>query len=576
MRLWLTLTVLFMAVVSFQSCVYDHYDENCHAGDDGKLYISVSFNCLPSDGGRAATRTFEPTEDDEDYERKISDVRLFLVSRNNPSEPVYEIKNFKFDSSVSMTTDPFPIESKYRHGYLLYVLANTSGTGVFEPNLASGTDFVGEYSLGTEARCSKMWQKNNFVMVNVRNNLADHDGDTPVGGVPIEIDDNNSYSYENPYKATVTLERLAAKIVVDCSEEYFDFDKYTGGFEGGFTDVSIDGVALVNCVNRFNLIQRWQKAINKLLSWNKIVDDDNYDGEPPYGYPYLWCQTPSGTLDYDMSEGYYNRIYDFADPDTQSMKSGASDMFVSPDYSDFENPGVLTFYSLENNSPLYACYMKRYNSETGDFKYGSDDELFLVKTKMKGRTTGVLFRVRARLEVDSHSGEDIKKDPENGKWDTRSTYESDYKTFYCYKKTVYPSVKSMLNDNNELSGLTESSSVRDLRKRGVRVYENGYMYYIHWIIDKNYKYVWDLFGDEYGEGQEYSYPSILRNTCYEVNVEKVEVIGMDLPGHDVDINGVVLERNDYLHSPLVWSRSAYENEGVGDTEFDQSILENLR
>lgn len=174
---------------------------------------------------------------------------------------------------------------------------------------------------------------------------------------------------------------------------------------------------------------------------------------------------------------------------------------------------------------------------------------------MRNRITGVLFRVRAKIKDDSHTTGDLIQDPDDGLWAKTMTRASDddYRTFYGYEDAVYPRLKELINEKPELaSKISATSSVKELRDAGVKVYEDGYMYYVHWIVDQNYEYMWN-WPDEADEGDAFNYKAVLRNTRYVVKVKSVNEIGMDLPGRDIYYSYPdrrhTLQGTDYLLAP---------------------------
>jgi hypothetical protein len=576
---WMLLGVL--ASMSLQSCVYDK-SEDCPAtpdDNDGKTYMSIRFEFKQLRQSGVETRTFQPSYEDEDYERKVSDFRIFLVNKEDPDAEVIEIKDVPMVDEV--TTEPFEIDRQYMHGYLLYVVANAAGSG-FSPDLSSGKAFRGSYSPGSIAACSQIWSKNKFLMVNVNNEAADRDtyiamreGDTnltnplpvaddptPNGGVQIEIDEGREYPYSNPYRASVTLERLAAKIIVDCSEENFDFqgNKYYNDFH----DVRVTGVALVNAANCFNLVQQWKVACYQgpkyfNYEWEQRRKGTwNHDAIPensPYGYPYLWAVSPASDIMTTPSEIYYNQISDFTDFDNQKLCDGAKDLFISVD--DVTVP--VTMYCLENTSPLYLDFMSNFQKGVDNIQ---DKTLWeeSLEDGMHNRVTGVLFRVRAKIKDDSHNNGDLIQDPDKGVW-TKGSTEDDYKTFYGYQDVVYTRLEELLDEMTALkSKISPSSSVKELRDAGVKVYEDGYMYYVHWIVDQNYEYMWN-YPNEADEGDAFNYKAVLRNTRYVVKVKSVNEIGMDLPGREIQYTTYkgtkILQGMDYLLTPTNTSRLGF-------------------
>lgn len=590
---WMLLGVL--ASMSLHSCVYDKI-EDCPAtpdDNDGKTYMTLRFEFKKLRQSGVETRTFQPSYEDEDYERKVSDFRIFLVNREDPDAEVIEIKGVPMADEV--TTEPFEIDRQYMHGYLLYVVANAAGSG-FSPDLSSGQAFRGIYKQGSIAACSQIWSKNNFLMVNVNNEAADRDtyiamreGDTnltnplpvaddptPNGGVPIEIDEGREYPYSNPYRASVTLERLAAKIVVDCSGENFDFEGQD--YYNDFHDVRVTGVALVNAANCFNLVQQWKIACYQgpkyfNYEWEQRRKGTwNHDAIPansPYGYPYLWAVSPASDIMTTPSEIYYNQISDFTDFDNQKLRDGADALFTT--VNDASVP--VTMYCLENTSPLYLDFMNNFNKNTQrvDESYtavdGSPIYGFWAQTLedgMRNRVTGVLFRVRAKIKDDSHNNGDLIQDPDKGTWTKANTRASgdDYRTFYGYDEAVYPRLEELINDQPELAGkISSTSTVKELRDAGVKVYEDGYMYYIHWIVDQNYEYMWN-YPNEADEGDSFNYMAVLRNTRYVVKVNSVKEIGMDLPGRDIEYTWIkqrrILQGSDYLLAPTNSSNYSFK------------------
>jgi hypothetical protein len=173
--------------------------------------------------------------------------------------------------------------------------------------------------------------------------------------------------------------------------------------------------------------------------------------------------------------------------------------------------------------------------------------------------TGVLFRVRAKIKDDSHNNGDLIQDPDKGVW-TKSAASDGYRTFYGYDEAVYPRLEELINDQPELaSEISTTSSVKELRDAGVKVYEDGYMYYVHWIVDQNYEYMWN-YPNEADEGDSFNYMAVLRNTRYVVKVNSVSEIGMDLPGRAIEYDRIkkrlVLQGTEYLLAPT--NSSAYK------------------
>ena len=574
-------SLLLAVIVSgcFYSCSDNGIEQTSDTQGDtgGKCYMSLRFDVKKSHGGNGLTRTYKPTYADEEFERTVSDFRIFLVKKDDPTAQVVELKDIPMLDAV--TTKPFEIKSTYKHGYLLYVVANSNGT--INLDLSSTEAFRGTYNLLTKERCANVWKPDHFLMVNANNEASDfsgylrywtrnngwitleHTDPTPYGGVLVEIDDSKDYSFDDPYRVSVNLERLAAKVVVNCNEESYDFSGYS--FKGVFKDVHVDGVSLVNTSNCTNLVQQWKIACYQgpEMVGNVWVDKhkSNLSADAPIFYPYLCPITPGGDISSVPSQIYYSQIAKFTDFDNEALREGADSYFQALDANK-----STTIYCLENVSPLYAKFMSSYDNKT--INTSNSDPL---ETCMRNRATAVLFRVRAKLTEDGNNTGDLIVDPDKGSWANRKTLSTDddgYKTFYCYGNKVTSRLSLLLDKYPDLTtqGITTASTVKELRNAGVKVYEDGYMYYMHWIMDQNYQYFWSYEREE-GEAFPFNYYAVMRNTRYEVNVSKITELGMDLPGRET-YRGKILEGVNFMLYPIV--RGSY------DSWFDDDDIENLK
>lgn len=305
-----------IAAFSLQSCIYDKLEietPDNTANNDGKCYMSLRFDVKRQRGDRAKTRTFQPSYEAEPQEEAVTDFRIFLVSRTDKTAPVIELENLPMENAV--TTKPFPIDKRYMKGYQLYIVANTGGE--WGLSLDNADSFRGVYKLGTkEEECAHVWQPNKFVMANVNNEASDikdynqlsdkyiddrgyntiapfdgiYEDKTPEGGVPIEIDNPEQYTYDHPYRVEVNIERVAAKVVVDCSKENYDFSGYftthTSSKKYAFHDVHVDAVALINCANSTRLVQQWNIACYQgpkyfEYEWLRARQEDGYPMNAP-------------------------------------------------------------------------------------------------------------------------------------------------------------------------------------------------------------------------------------------------------------------------------------------------------
>ncbi|MCQ2143163.1 MAG: fimbria major subunit [Bacteroidales bacterium] len=287
-----------------------------------------------------------------------------------------------------------------------------------------------------------------------------------VGKSDVDVTLSNLISdKDNPIEITSRLERVAVKVTAETSEDiiYGLIGQTMAGSDAvwGISRADILGAALVNRATSFNLFSKFE------------------DGVPV---------TATSPIDYPIS-GY-------TDTDPSSLV-----------YSDLNTP----MYCLENNSPLYF-----------DLVPAADRHLDAAEeSKMKGRVTGVVFKVRVKMlsqfrsEADSDpSGEDLVLDPEEGVW-TKAAGDDDtdakYATFYRYRGICYADLAWLLACNPDL-GLTESqATVAALRAKNVSVYEDGYMYYTYWIDDPSYGL------------------AVIRNTWYRLYVDSIAAFGNDQP-----------------------------------------------
>lgn len=261
---------------------------------------------------------------------------------------------------------------------------------------------------------------------------------------------------DNPAMATVKLDRLAAKIVPEVSDTFVS---------------AIDGMELISEADRY-YIDRTEVEGTALLNCVKRFNlIQQWKEGPGYvSFPIdMELETPSRAPGYP-SVAYYNRLAEYVDPVTMTVDPSAV----------FAGPGTPLF-CMENNS----------------FEYSPS----VIETKYKSRTTAVLFKVKVRTFKD----------------DGTVAVELPGHTFYRYNTLCFASLDDLKGNNPELTPL---NSVSELRLAGVQVYEEGYMYYIHWIKDTNYT-----------RGGEHYY-AVMRNTWYGLTVNEVSGLGGDIPRYE--------------------------------------------
>lgn len=461
-----TLLILLYGCL-FGSCTLGEIPEDIQPSKSGSVYLSLEFKQT----NIPATRTDgDKKEDGTSAESLISNAKIILV--NCETKVLMQIDEDKIQwKTPDMTPEKDnvcetePISINVPNGeYWLYVIANTTHAdgSSFSPYTSSFSEFIGAYSLSAKEECTKFWTDDYFVMTNVQNDISDKN-DLAKGGIKIDVQ-VGKHPKSDPLKVSVELDRIAVKVTAGEAEgmkSAFIGEnlKASDGQTYTFGEVTIDGTALLNCVTDFNLIQAWKKG--ERYGYEGVKRD-------------MLLSSPSSAPSYPMDH-YYNRIQDFV---SDNQVTGL-----------FTNPEV-PMYCLENNSPYYEEIPNVDNPNAQYF------------TKMKGRTTAVLFRVQGKLKP-STNGNDLTR------------------TFYRYNKTLYADIEALLNANTKLqdAGLSFNSVASDLRTAGVDVYENGHMYYIHYIKDTNYT------NKEY-----HKYYSVMRNTWYQLKVTNIQRIGDDAPG----------------------------------------------
>lgn len=431
-----------LAALLLAGCAKD--DQNLPPVDDPglKTYLRIY---IPRTTDIQSRTIGTPTAPGTTEENRISDITVYLVNGGQ----VIKIENIGMTgSSDSFVSDLIPVGTNMLdQEYQLFLVANPEKAG-FDPR--STADFKGEYS--TQEDTYRLVTLGQMVMSNQVEQ-------SPVPTIVVTKENTK----ENPAKAHVRLDRLAAKIVPQVSVDFkADFTNHPKE-EAFFKDYTftVEAAGLLNAATEFNLEQLWSEGAG---------------GEP--------IQLLSPTWYYKPEETYFNRYY-------QTLKEYA-DQSQAPFVSFSEKavngfrPITDPFYCLENNSPFYDYTGSPVSPENQ------------VKTKYKGLTTGVLFRMQAKLNGEAA-------------------------TFYKYNGKYYADTEADRQELATAAGVQTSdfSNASALREKEVQVYEEGNIYYTYWIKDKNAAYA----GDDY----DLSY-SVIRNSWYILQVLSMTRIGDDVPG----------------------------------------------
>lgn len=169
-------------------------------------------------------------------------------------------------------------------------------------------------------------------------------------------------------------------------------------------------------------------------------------------------------------------------------------------------------------------YYKNISNYTELKKEGDEITEIVDLTKGTSYTLGVKYTTENRPQISFYNG----TTPTAGRGETSGViYKVQAKngsdnagTFYVYNNRSYTSI-------DEINALTEFGSVdltalspSQLRGKGIKVYEDGVMYYTHYIMDPNTSHQY-LGNNYYG---------IFRNSVYKLKINSFSGLGDDVPG----------------------------------------------
>lgn len=378
--------------------------------------------------------------------------------------------------SVTGGMETYPVEASVGT-YYVYVIANPGSLSVstgdnittLQKTITSSADFA---------------TNGKFLM------FSECNGTDKTGGQKITVSAENDY--DNPAKTAspIKLDRLAAKITYTQKAEGVDITAATAQLTG-LTAITFNGFNLVNGIKDFYLQQHWSAAATTTAG----VSHENT------------LLTP--TVVNNAEANFYNRWNDFRtiNKDENDSYTGAIDLKGTY--------GAGPLYCMENNS----------GSTTGDcFAEGSD---------LNGNTTGVIFKATAAVtSSDGLAGA-------NCFYAYNGEYFASLEAVQAKYPAVFDDKDGLDNDRSEelvaaqteltaaKAGTADESAtvktISDFRvKYDIHVYEDGVMYYTHYIEDQNYTAAKD--------GQQVKYQSVMRNTVYGLTVNSVKNIGDDIPG----------------------------------------------
>ena len=166
------------------------------------------------------------------------------------------------------------------------------------------------------------------------------------------------------------------------------------------------------------------------------------------------------------------------------------------DYTTLEKDGDNKIISLTDKtrkvSDLYG-YGPVYTTENRPTIIEENDGII---TAGRGETTGVIYKVQAK-----------KEGKETG-------------TFYKYNNEVHSDLTVIQTYLEFKDILLEGMKIPELRGHGIKVYEDGVMYYTYFIRDPNQAYQFD--------GKNYY--GVFRNSSYKLTIDNIKLLGDDVPG----------------------------------------------
>lgn len=298
----------------------------------------------------------------------------------------------------------------------------------------------------------------------------------------------------NPALATVNVDRVAVKIQDE--KEYTELNAPTGVLPT-VTKLKVEGFALLNMNKEFNLIQTWGDANTngtQLAAGSEVL------------------QTPLYTVGSLVKDQYFKNISEYV-----TIGKDADGDVVS--YTDLtkEETGIYKLgatYTSENRPTILF--------------YGNDNKL----TAGRGEATGVIYKVQA-MDGSTPAG-----------------------TFYSYNNKYYQTLAEV-NALADFKNVTLPTAAPELRALGIKVYENGVIYYSYFILDPNKKH-------QYGEQNYYG---VLRNSIYNLSINEIKKIGDDIPGgYGIDPNSPETE------NPPINADEAYINVTV---TVNQWVINNI-
>jgi len=283
-------------------------------------------------------------------------------------------------------------------------------------------------------------------------------------------------SITNPARASIYVDRVVGKIVDATENENINAGGLTATTGGIINGVDIVGFEVLNVNKKFNLIQTW--------------NTNNADGIPLGETKVLSTPLYPGGEEDLVADQYFHNIGNYT---TLTKPEGKITAITVNPSNTFDKK---TVYTTENRPTIIGV------GETAEITAG------------RGETTGVIYKVQAK-KGENNSG-----------------------TFYTYQNNIYDDVAN-IQALPDFKNETLPSEIPALRALGIKVYENGVMYYTYFIAAHKY------------EGKNYY--GVFRNSLYELVINSISSLGDDVPG------GAIVDPTESgeAGNPLISTDEAY-------------------
>lgn len=447
-------------------------EDNVPSTDNSHNGTFLTLTLVGTENSDSRTVAGEDGTQDENDERPeestISEAMVLLCDQDGKVLSAKKV-NCK---SVTGGMETYPVEASVGT-YYVYVIANPG-------SLSVSTDDNITTLVKTISSSADFATDGKFLMFSECNGT-----DKTVGEV-INVQAHNDY--DNPAKTAspIKLDRLAAKITYTAASVNITAAQAQ---LTGLTAITFNGFNLVNGIKDFYLQQHWSAAAPTTT-----------------GAPHInTLLTPAVTN--NASDNFYNRWDDFRtiNKDENDSYTGAIDLKGTY--------GAGPLYCMENNS----------GSTAGDcFATGSD---------LNGNTTGVIFKATAAVTgSDGIAGTNCFYAYNGEYFATLAAVQGKFPGAFDDKNggtNAEAELKAAQDELTAAYGKTDATAkeqaISDFRvKYNIHVYEDGVMYYTHYIEDQNYTANKD--------GNQVKYQSVMRNTIYGLTVNSVKNIGDDIPG----------------------------------------------